>query len=205
MRIEQEQDQIGPLGKPRHHLREIIPPIDPLLLPRQNTRRIHQGNRPQHAARQLTPLEPTQKAHPESLQAPKRQIGVHAQGIARNGPLLRPVDQTGESIRRRLRPDSRTRKVPPEHVADETRLSYAVLADQHDLGFGVEFDVGEEGGFIEIVVAVAFFGGEDVFGVDGFELGGDAVGFGNGFVGARGGGGGGEGGRVGPVGHGDGE
>ncbi len=125
---------------------------------------------------------------------------MHAQRIPGNGPLLRPVDQTGESIRRRLRPDPRTREIPPEHVADETRLADAVLAHEHHLGFGVEFDVGEEGGFIEVVVAVAFFGREDVFGVDGFELGGDAVSFGDGFVVADGRG---VGGGVGPVGHGD--
>jgi len=175
--VKEQQNQVGPLGKPGHHLGEVVSPIDALFLPRQNPWSVHQGDTAQHRRGQLTPLESTQKAHAEALQPPKGQIGMNAQRVPGNRALLWPVDQAGEPVGSRLGPDPRAWKVPAEHVSNERRLAHAVLAHQHDLGLGVELAVGQEGGFIEVVVAVALFGGQDAVFVDLLELLVDAGGF----------------------------
>lgn len=96
---------------------------------------------------------------------------MDAEGVARYGPFFRSVDETGESIGGGFGPDPGAGKIPSEHVSDEGGFTDGVLADEHDLGLGVEFDVGEEGRFVEVVVAVALFGGQDGIFVDLLELG----------------------------------
>ena len=102
---------------------------------------------------------------------------MNTECIPGDSPLFRSINKTRETICGGFRSNPCSWKITPEHVSDETSFTHRVLPHEHDLWLGIKFHIGEEGRFVEEIVAIAFLGGEDVVFVDGLELGIDDVGF----------------------------
>lgn len=88
----------SPLREPPTNLHEVIPPRNPLLLSRQNPRRIHNTNIPQNRTRQLRPLQLIQKADPELLQPVVREIGGDGESVSGDDAFVGAVHYADEAV-----------------------------------------------------------------------------------------------------------
>mmetsp|Transcript_8260 Transcript_8260/g.28358 ORF Transcript_8260/g.28358 Transcript_8260/m.28358 type:complete len:370 (-) Transcript_8260:541-1650(-) len=146
--VEEQQDEVRPLREPPDDLGELVTPLQPLLLPRQHARGVHNVDGVEQLRWHLRPGELVQKLLAKLGQPGVGLIRGHGERVARHclgGVRMRDHD---EPVRGRLRTDDRGGVLLPEEVLDEGRLSDAVLAEHHHRRLGGEV-LGSHAGRVE--------------------------------------------------------
>eukprot|EP00982_Pelagococcus_subviridis_P004111 29067-Pelagococcus_subviridis.AAC.2 len=146
VRVEQQQDDVRPRREPLADVHERVPAVDPLLFPGQHPGGVHDGHLLQDFRVALRRLKLGQKARAERGESRVRLVALHRERLPGRRPVLVPVHDDDEPIRRRLRSDVRPGVIPPQQVLDERRLPRAVLPEEQHVGLPFEVAVGEERG-----------------------------------------------------------
>mmetsp|Transcript_35496 Transcript_35496/g.52844 ORF Transcript_35496/g.52844 Transcript_35496/m.52844 type:complete len:205 (-) Transcript_35496:182-796(-) len=175
VRIKKQNDQISSFRKPRDNLSEVVTPIDPLFLPRQDSWSINESDRTENTGWELRSLETTEKANAKALQSSKGQFGMNTQSVSWNSTFLGPVDEHCKTIRRRFGSDALTGKISTQKIANERSLSHRVLSNQKNLRFRIKFNVGQERAFIKVIILIALFNWKNSLSVDILEFGSNHV------------------------------
>mmetsp|Transcript_5420 Transcript_5420/g.16414 ORF Transcript_5420/g.16414 Transcript_5420/m.16414 type:complete len:365 (+) Transcript_5420:5462-6556(+) len=131
VRIEQEQDQVGPLREPAHHLGELVAPLQPLLLPGEDSRGVHNVDGIQELGRHLRSRELVQELLPKLCQTGVGLVRRDRQGVAGHRLCGHGVGDDHKPIGGRLRPDHRGRVLLAQEVLDEAGLPHTVLPEHH--------------------------------------------------------------------------
>mmetsp|Transcript_12335 Transcript_12335/g.37620 ORF Transcript_12335/g.37620 Transcript_12335/m.37620 type:complete len:276 (+) Transcript_12335:2317-3144(+) len=130
--IKEQQNPVSPLGKPLDDLLEIIPPIQPLFLTGQNSRRVNEVERVHDRCAQLGNLKAVQKGGTEAPEGGEGALRVHCGGVAWHDTVLLATHDSNKPIRCRLWPYSLAWKVSPDEILDERRFADGVLSNKQD-------------------------------------------------------------------------
>lgn len=127
MRVEHDDDEVGTLGEPAHYLLVVVVAPHVLFLPRQDPRRIDQGDVVEDRGVHLHALHAAEEVVAEDRQAPEGPVGLGAERRPRHDLVVPPVNDGGETVCGGFRSDPLSRKIPPQQLpfmhVTESRLS----------------------------------------------------------------------------------
>mmetsp|Transcript_4280 Transcript_4280/g.8165 ORF Transcript_4280/g.8165 Transcript_4280/m.8165 type:complete len:294 (-) Transcript_4280:94-975(-) len=139
--VEEEEDEVGPLRKPLHHVGEVVAPGNPLLLPAQHSRAVDDGDALEQLRGGDASLELVEEGRAEVRKAAKGQLRDDGQGVALDDLVLLPVHNGYELVGGRLGTDVRGGIRTSKEVRDESRFAGGVLSDEEDGGLGLNLAV----------------------------------------------------------------
>ena len=143
--VEEENDHVRTIGKPRNHSFEIIASVQPLLLPGEDTGCVDQREAVQDGAGHVGGFQLAEEIVAEVLESSKLELWVDSQRVARRHLLVGALHYSHESVGGRLGSDSNAGEVFLQEVANECGLSRGVLPEKQHHRLSVEVAIAEVG------------------------------------------------------------
>ena len=123
VRIEHDDDEIGPLGEPPHDRLVVVIPTNRLFLAGQNAGRVHKRNVFENGGVHFHTLESTEEVVAKGGEAAEGFVHVGTQGRTRHDLINFSVHDGNEAIGGGLRTNTDAGKVPPEEVSNKRCLA----------------------------------------------------------------------------------
>mmetsp|Transcript_122 Transcript_122/g.410 ORF Transcript_122/g.410 Transcript_122/m.410 type:complete len:552 (-) Transcript_122:7-1662(-) len=145
VRVEHEEDEVGPRRKPAHHVLVRVEAVLRLLPAGKHAGRVDEcasaREEGRHFAAREFGEEGIAKASREFVEG---RVRVRCEGVSGQLSRRRAVHDGLEAVSRGLRADVHAREVGLEQVADEGGLAHRVLPDQQHHRPGLPVAIGEE-------------------------------------------------------------
>ena len=162
--IEQNQNTISTISEIVNDLSEVIGTVQTLLLTRQHSRSIDEGNAVKDRRRDLNNLEAVEEARSELLKALEGEIRRDGGSVTGDHTLGVSIHDGDELIGSRLRSHTHTLVIALQQIADERGLTDGVLTNQKDHGLSLEVVVVHQS-LVELIVHVSLLNGHHLLGV----------------------------------------